>query len=72
LRLIRYGNDEGWIITAAHIFAPFRVKLEHEKTHTEYRARRKAIEENAGLNAAKKRKLISRLVFSSDWISSLK
>jgi hypothetical protein len=62
-------NDEGWIVTAAHTFAPYQVKIEHDKAHAEYRARRKTIEENAGLNAAKKRKLISRLDFNSEWIS---
>src|SRR5881296_3084054 len=64
-------NNEGWILTAAHIFAPYKVKLEHDNAHAEYRAKRKAIEENAGFNVAKKRKLISRLNFNNDWISEL-
>src|SRR4029077_8413380 len=64
-------NDEGWVVTAAHIFAPYQVKLEHDKAHAEYRARRKAIEEDAALNVARKRKLISRLDFSNDWMSEV-
>ncbi len=62
-------NDEGWVVTAAHTFAPYRVKIEHDKAHEEYRARRRAIEENTAFNAAKKRKLISRLDFNNEWIS---
>src|SRR6266404_95830 len=62
-------NDEGWILTAAHIFNTDRVLAEQQKAHAEYLEKRKEIEERADLNINKKRKLISRLNFSDDWLS---
>jgi Trypsin-like peptidase domain len=62
-------NDEGWILTAAHIFNADRVLVEHQKAHTEYLEKRKEIEERRDLNINKKRKLMSRLNFSDDWLS---
>jgi hypothetical protein len=64
-------NDEGWILTAAHIFNADRVLTEQQKAHTEYLEKRKEIEERTDLNINKKRKLISRLNFSDDWLSNV-
>jgi hypothetical protein len=64
-------NDEGWIVTAAHIFNADRVVTEQQKAHAEYLEKRKEIEERADLNINKKRKLISRLNFSDDWLSNV-
>jgi Trypsin-like peptidase domain len=64
-------NDEGWILTAAHIFSADRVLAEHQKAHTEYLEKRREIEGRNGLNINKKRKLVSRLNFSEDWLSGV-
>ena len=64
-------NDEGWIITAAHVFKAHNVLAEHRKAHAEYAAMRKEIEDDAAFKLNKKRKLISRLVFSHEWLESV-
>jgi len=64
-------NNEGWIVTAAHVFDAQRVLAEHRKAHAEYLATRKTIENDTSLKANKKRKMISRLPFSENWLESV-
>jgi hypothetical protein len=63
-------NEEGWILTAAHVFKPNQVAQAHKQAFASYENQRQTIEQNKSLAPAKKRKLINRLPFDRDWIKS--
>jgi Trypsin-like peptidase domain len=64
-------NDEGWILSAAHVFEPISVLKEHQKAHAEYVDKSAKIDARMDLKATKKKHLISKLGFNSDWLSSV-
>lgn len=64
-------NDEGWILTAAHLIQPLSVLNEHQKAHAEYLEKSAQIEARTDLKSTKKKHLVSKLGFKSDWLSSV-
>jgi hypothetical protein len=64
-------NDEGWVLTAAHLFHPLRALQEHREAHAEYLEKAAQIEIRTDLKATKKKHLLSKLDFRSDWLSSV-
>jgi S1-C subfamily serine protease len=62
-------NDEGWIITAEHILAPIMQVVEDKIKIEEYNKQIQEIEADDSIDPKKKRKKISRIPFSNDWIT---
>lgn len=62
-------NDEGWIITAAHILNPFFAFTEHKKEISRFEKNVALIENNDKLNRKQKRKKIAKLNRNPKWIT---
>jgi hypothetical protein len=63
-------NDEGWVITAAHLLKPYFEFLEHQKEITKFENNVAQIENNKKLNRKQKRKKISKLDKNQKWITN--
>jgi hypothetical protein len=64
-------NDEGWIITAAHLLQSFAIFQQHQKEFSAFKAQLEAIEKNSTLNAAQKHKKLRRIQANKHWITNL-
>lgn len=62
-------NDEGWIITAAHIFSPGLKYLQDKKSIEAYYLEIEKINSDDKLNAGQKRKKISGIKKDDNWIT---
>jgi hypothetical protein len=63
-------NDEGWIITAAHILAPAFGQQQHAKEITDYNNQVKAIKENDKLKSHLKQRQLKNLKPNNKWITN--
>ena len=54
-------NDEGWIITVAHLWRSYYACQEHIKERSDYNGQIQTIQQNQRLDAKHKRKRIDRL-----------
>lgn len=63
-------NDEGWIMTVAHIWQSFFAYQQHAKEITDYTAKVQAIEQDHKLDSKHKRKKIAHLNANPKWITN--
>lgn len=65
-------NEDGWVITAAHVMTDHRLFLErHQKELAEHREQIAQIENDSKINAKQKKKRIARLRPNNDWITNI-
>lgn len=62
-------NEEGWIITVAHLWIPHFMAQRHAKEITTYNNKVQSIQADRTLTAAKKRKKIRRQKMDPKWIT---
>jgi hypothetical protein len=63
-------NDEGWIITVAHLWESFFAFQQHAKEISDYKGELQTIQQNQILDAKQKRKRIGRLRTNPKWITN--
>ncbi|MEN8225538.1 MAG: serine protease [Bacteroidota bacterium] len=63
-------NDEGWIITAAHIIEPMNTFQQHSKEMHEYKQQISAIDQDPTLNQTAKFKKKKRLQVNQKWLTA--
>lgn len=63
-------NEEGWIITVAHLWESFFAFQQHAKEISDYKVELQAIQQDQRLNAKQKRKRIGRLRTNPKWITN--
>lgn len=63
-------NDEGWIITVAHIWESFFAYQNHAKEIADHNVKVQAIEQDQKLDAKHKRKRLANLKINSRWITN--
>jgi hypothetical protein len=63
-------NDEGWIITVAHLWDSFFAFQQHAKQISDYNRDVQTIQQDQRLDARQKRKRISRLSTNPKWITN--
>jgi hypothetical protein len=61
-------NDEGWIITAAHIVKELEQLAARKRGYLDYQAQRLAIENDAGLLLDQKKKRLRKLPVDPNWV----
>ena len=59
-------NDEGWILTAAHILSQFESLTERKQNYLDYVAKKQAIEKEEAVRPDRKRKRLKRLKLPAD------
>jgi hypothetical protein len=64
-------NNEGWIVTAAHLFQPQFVFAQHQQEINNYNAQLDAINNKAFLSAKQKKKNIYKVKKNDRWIINL-
>ncbi len=63
-------NEEGWIVTAAHLWDSYFASLQHIEELHEYYAQIDVIKQNIRMNARQKRDNIERLHIDPQWITN--
>ena len=63
-------NDEGWIITVAHLWNSYFAFQQHGKEISEYERQLETIQQDQKLNNKRKHKKISRLKTNSKWVTN--
>lgn len=63
-------NDEGWIITVAHLWESFSASQLHAKELSDYNGGLQTIQQDQRLDAKQKRKRIGRLRTNPKWITN--
>jgi hypothetical protein len=63
-------NEEGWIMTAAHVLESHSVYKSHVSEIADYKQKAQEIEQSASLYAKHKRKKIAQLKTNSRWITN--
>jgi hypothetical protein len=63
-------NDEGWIVTAAHLLQSFVVIQQHQKELSAFKARLEAVEKDSALTEKQKRKKLRQLQANPRWITN--
>lgn len=63
-------NDEGWIITVAHLWESYFAFQHHTKEISDYHAQLQVIQHDQKLDAKQKRKRIGRLKTNPEWITN--
>ncbi len=63
-------NDEGWIITVAHLWETFFAFQKHTKEISDYNKMLETIQQDQRLDAKHKRKRISHLITNPKWITN--
>ena len=63
-------NEEGWILTAAHVLNVLRNSQKDETARLEYEKKKSAIESNPGLNTKQKKKRLKLLTPNKHWITN--
>ena len=64
-------NDEGWIITAAHLFEPYFALQQHSKELSAYTKQVVTIEQDQDLTAKQKDKKLRKLMPNPRWITNV-
>lgn len=63
-------NEEGWIISVAHLLSSYFAYREHAQEISNYEGQLKAIQQNPTLNAKQKRKKVNRLKSNPKWVTN--
>lgn len=63
-------NDEGWIMTVAHVWESFFAFQQHTKEISDYNNQLQIIQQDERLDAKQKRKRINRLRTNPKWITN--
>lgn len=63
-------NDEGWIITAAHLLGSFQAFRKHTQDIRQFQAHEQAIQENPDLTAKQRRKSLHKIKANPRWITN--
>jgi hypothetical protein len=63
-------NEEGWIITVAHLWESFFAFQHHAKEISEYKRQLETIQQDQSIDAKHKRKKIGRLLTNPKWITN--
>ena len=63
-------NDEGWIITVAHLFESFRAFKKHKKEIAEFQSHLQAIQNDQRLTAKQRKKKLRGMKANSRWITN--
>lgn len=63
-------NDEGWIITVAHLWNSYSAFQQHGKEISDYGRQLETIQQDQKLNTKRKHKKISRLKTNSKWVTN--
>lgn len=63
-------NDEGWIVTVAHLWQSYFAYKEHAKEISDYHEQIRTIEGDPRLGAKKKRKKIGRVKANPKWVTN--
>lgn len=63
-------NEEGWIITVAHLWESYFAFQQHDKEISAYKRQVEAIQQDQRLDAKQKRKRIGRLKTNPRWITN--
>lgn len=63
-------NDEGWIITVAHIWATFLAFKKHSKELKAYEEQLEAIKQDQSLNVKQKNKKLRQMKANPNWITN--
>ena len=63
-------NDEGWVITVAHLFQPYLAFQQHTKQVAAYKKQLHAIQQDQKLNPKEKSKRIARLKTNPKWVTN--
>jgi hypothetical protein len=63
-------NDEGWIMTVAHLFESFFAYQQHAKEIADFDQQARAIQQDSRLDIKQKRKRIGRLKSNPKWITA--
>jgi hypothetical protein len=63
-------NDEGWIITVAHLWRTFFAFQQHSKERNEYTDELQTLQKDQKLDAKQKRKKIGHLRTNNKWITN--
>lgn len=61
-------NEEGWILTSAHVLAVLDIAKKHSIEYSDYKKRKAEIETDLKLNIKQKNKKIKRLPVNKQWI----
>lgn len=61
-------NEEGWILTSAHVLAVLGIAKKHSVEYSDYKKRKAEIETDLKLNIKQKNKKIKRLTVNKQWI----
>lgn len=64
-------NDQGWVLTAAHVINPLHTLAIHQKEIVDYNAKIESIQSNAQWDAKQKRKKIGKLSKNNNWITNV-
>lgn len=64
-------NNEGWILTAGHLFQDHHNYEEHKGQVSEYQQRAGAIQRSPSLKPQEKQRLLRGIPYNADWISNL-
>lgn len=64
-------NEEGWMITVAHLWEPYLVFQQHEKELVDYNLKRQSIEQDRTLDDEQKMQRIRALRADPKWITKL-
>jgi hypothetical protein len=63
-------NDEGWVITVAHLFETDAISQQHLKEVSNYKSALQAIQQNVKLNTKQKNKHVKNLKINKKWITN--
>jgi len=63
-------NPEGWIVTAAHIVQVLPLYQRHQKEIADYKGRIDEIEKNPRLKAKQKKRQLSKIKATPDWLTN--
>jgi hypothetical protein len=63
-------NEEGWILTSAHVLGVFLSVEKHKKEIAEYEKRKAEIESNRKLNHKQRKKMLKKLPMNDKWLTN--
>ena len=63
-------NEEGWILTSAHVLSVLNIAKKHSIEYSDYKKRKTEIESNLRLNIKQKNKKIKHLQVNKQWITN--
>lgn len=64
-------NNEGWIVTVAHLLQPLLASQQHANEINEYKEQARKINDDSSLNVKQKQKRVARLKTNPKWITNI-